>query len=106
MEYKVFYYEGEKFGIKTLVKIGKVIDENKKIILKSKKDEYNFKKVLKINEEYVNGIGNILRVELKSKKVVYFAAYKGICIANFFARIDNEKTNALKNLLIKNNKII
>lgn len=106
MEYKVFYYQGEKFGISTIVKLGTIVEDKKSLVIKDKKDEkkqIEIKSVKDVKKTFINGVGDILRVEFKNNAdILYLAAYKGFCVANFFVRIDDEKTEEIeKSIVIK-----
>ncbi len=104
MEYKILYHEGEQMGISTVIKTGILTEEKKSLVIKNKKGEkIEINTINNVKKTNVNGVGNLIRVDFLGK-IVYLAAYKGICIANFFATIDENATNEIHEKMILKKK--
>ena len=104
MEYKILYHEGEQIGISTVIKTGILTEEKKSFIIKNKKgDKIDINTINSVKKVAINGIGNLLKVDFLGK-IVYLAAYKGICIANFFATIDEDATNKIHERIVLRKK--
>lgn len=102
---KVFYYEGSDVGVKTIIKPGVITEEKNCFVIKARENEKYIKRLeLRKLKEFdlvkIDGVGYIIKVRLQSGKIVYLAAYKGICLFNFFVNIDEQRTIRLAEKIV------
>lgn len=102
---KIFYYEGTDFSYKTFIRPGVITEEKNSFVIKTRENEKFIKKLeLKNLKEFdlvrVDGVGYVIKVRLKSGKILFLGAYKGICVFNFFLRLDEKKTIRLAERIV------
>lgn len=94
---KVVYYEGNDFGTKSFVKPAVIVEEKKGFVLKVRENRDLIKKIeIKNPKEFdivsIDGVGDVIKMKQSKNKMLYLGAYKGVCLFNFFVRLDEGKT--------------
>lgn len=102
---KIFYYEGEDFNYKTFIIPGIISEEKNCFVIKTRENDKYIKKLeLRNLKEFdlvkVYGVGYVIKVRLYSGKILYLGAYKGVCLLNFFLRVDEKKTIRLAEKIV------
>lgn len=105
-KFKVIYYIGDNVDIKTKVKSGVVIIDNKEMNLNSKTGKHisSLVNVSQVELVMMHGLGSMLRMEMGN--CALFLSVVRCCIAGQFVIINAFGTRKLKNILESHNTIV